>query len=805
MSGKQIGQYELMDRLGRGGMAEVFRARQVTVNRQVAIKIVIPEIAQSAEFLNRFKREAEIVANLSHPHILKLFDYGAHDGMLYLVMELQQGGNLADLIRKDPLSLDQAITLLSQLASALDSAHAQGIIHRDLKPQNVLLDKQGNAYLADFGIAKMMQADMTTFTNTGATMGTPAYMAPEQWEGNTIDARTDIYALGIMAFEMLTGQAPFKAETPASMMYAHLQASPPPLRQAGLNVPILVDEALRKAMAKKPEDRYPSAMAFVEALRDAAQGKAPHAARKASTTVTPAAGVAPTAAAAADAPPKSPTPAGGVQPQTVSQHRSPTAGNVGREGGGRAGLLVTALAAMVLVGAGVVLALSQRASNAAAQDANVRTALAATNRANVAIEATQTKLTHVTLTTEAETAIAIAMQPTETDTATVTLMPSETPTELPPTATPTITRTPDASETAYAASIMEAVQATAAQGRTQTVVAGLPTATPTATFTPTATRTPTNTPSLVPCLTLTPARLLVEPIPATTTALTVTLIVTVENVEWLTVTSEFNNAFFVAGQPIVITLAPNTAQRFAIAAQIRKYSIGDCQYGGYVLTTQVDRSGQPLAIRQLPTPTPTATATFTPSDTATPTATATATKTATASPTATQTPSFTITPSVTPTPEVIQAKVVVSTNSVNVRNGPGSAYNRLGVAYRDEEYLAVAKVGTGINLWYLIEWKESRRSWIWSGAVTLVGDQNRIEVAKTIPVPPATRTFTPLPPTQPPASNPNPNPNPQPTSVGATATFAPASPVPTFPPFTPIPFPTMPCISCLPQSLYEME
>jgi serine/threonine-protein kinase len=789
MSGRQIGQYELMDRLGRGGMAEVFRARQITVNRQVAIKVVIPEIAQTPEFINRFKREAEIVANLSHPHILKLFDYGTQDGLLYLVMELQPGGNLADLIRKAPLPLDKAITLIGQIAGALDSAHAQGIIHRDLKPQNVLLDKQGNAYLADFGIAKMMQADMTNFTNTGATMGTPAYMAPEQWEGSTIDARTDIYALGIMAYEMLSGEVPFKAETPASMMYAHLQATPPPLRREGSNLPALVDEVLRGALAKRPEDRYPSATTFAEALRAAADGRVFSAASAVrSTTTTPPAIVAPATSGAGALTP--PTPTGSGQPKTMPSRPAPAA-----RGGSRAGLLVVALAGLVLIGAGVVFALSQRENNVRAQQDLVLTALAGTNSVGIALTATRSV---------EQTAIAVAMQPTATATQTPA-PPSDTPTDSPPTLT--ATPTPDAAETAYAASIMQAVQETAAAGRTQTVIASTPTDTATATasatttFTPSATRTPTNTATPAPCLTLTPAPLLVEPIPATTTALTLTLTITAKHIEWITVTSDSTNAFFSAGQPVMIALTPNTTHRFAVAAQIGNFSIGGCTYGGYVLTTQVDRLGNPLIIQQLATPTPTATETFTPSATVTPSPTATASHTVTASATATFTPSVTVTASPSPTPEVIRAKVVVSTNSVNVRNGPGSAYARLGVAYRDEEYLTVAKVGTGINLWYLIEWKDDRRSWIWSGAVTLVGDLNQIEAAKTIPVPPATRTFTPLPPTQPPASNPNPQPGPTsppgPTSVPPTATYIPLP--------TDDPFPTDICSTCLPYSSAEME
>jgi serine/threonine protein kinase len=178
--GQRIGNYEIISILGKGGMAIVYRARQINVQREVAIKVIKPDLAETDELIRRFEREANTVASLTHPHILKLFDSGQHEGMLYLVMELLTGGTLGDLIQDNPLPPERVQHLLDQMADALDYAHGKGLIHRDLKPQNILLDNQGNAHLTDFGIAKMLSAG-TVLTQSGVAMGTPAYMPPEQW------------------------------------------------------------------------------------------------------------------------------------------------------------------------------------------------------------------------------------------------------------------------------------------------------------------------------------------------------------------------------------------------------------------------------------------------------------------------------------------------------------------------------------------------------------------------------------------------------------------------------------------------
>jgi serine/threonine protein kinase len=265
--GQQLGQYQIIGVLGEGGMATVYRARQQKINREVAIKVIESKLARNADFIKRFEREAQTIATLSHPHILKLFDYGEQGNIIYLVMEILVGGSLADLIRRTgPLPLITIYRILDQIGTALSFAHQKGIIHRDLKPLNVLLDEADNAFLTDFGIAKLLN-DSTALTQSGAAMGTPAYMAPEQWQGQPIDSRTDVYALGVMLYEMLSGELPFRGETPASMMFKHLNEHHAPILRARADLPQGIEDVLEKALAKDRDKRFQSADDLVEAFK----------------------------------------------------------------------------------------------------------------------------------------------------------------------------------------------------------------------------------------------------------------------------------------------------------------------------------------------------------------------------------------------------------------------------------------------------------------------------------------------------------------------------------------------------------
>jgi len=248
--------YRIESELARGGMGIVYLARQTFPDRRVALKLLSPELAADPDFRERFIRESNAAASTEHPNIVPIYGAGEADGRLYLAMRYVQGTDLGALIRGDgPLDPERAVAICSQVAAALDAAHARGLVHRDVKPGNVLIDEAGNAYLTDFGLIARNEVE-TGITKTGQFMGTTAYCAPEQIRGDEVDARTDVYSLGCVLFECLTGQPPFPRENEAATLYAHLQDTPtkPSARRA--SVPSSLDVVVRKAMAKRPDWRY---------------------------------------------------------------------------------------------------------------------------------------------------------------------------------------------------------------------------------------------------------------------------------------------------------------------------------------------------------------------------------------------------------------------------------------------------------------------------------------------------------------------------------------------------------------------
>lgn len=268
--GQTLGQFQLLEIIGEGGMSTIYRAYQPSMSRDVAVKVIQPDESESEEFFARFDREAHVIASLSHARILKVFDYGVIGNIAYLAMELLRGGSLADRIERGPLPIPAIVDILNQIAPALDYAHQRGIIHRDLKPHNILFDEVGNLFLTDFGIVKLQGADQA-LTREGALVGTPAYIAPEQWEGIEIDRRADIYALGVTTYQMLTGRLPFEANTFYDMMQLHLHRPPPPLSAYRAGLPPSLQAVMNKALAKAREDRYFTTSEFAISFARAAE------------------------------------------------------------------------------------------------------------------------------------------------------------------------------------------------------------------------------------------------------------------------------------------------------------------------------------------------------------------------------------------------------------------------------------------------------------------------------------------------------------------------------------------------------
>lgn len=268
LTGLQLGPYKVIQLLGEGGMAAVYEAYHATMDRSVALKVLPRHFASDEQFVKRFQQEAKLLAQLQHPHILPVFDFGTAEGYTYLTMPLVKTGTLSGLMKGEPLSLKQVRAIIAQLGDALDYAHSRGLVHRDVKPSNVLVDERGNCLLTDFGIAKLV-AGSSKLTTAGGIIGTPAYMSPEQGLGQTLDGRSDLYSLGVILHELATGRAPYDAETPIAVVLKHVHDPLPKPRALNPDLPVGLEKVILKTLAKKPEDRYATGKELVEALEAA--------------------------------------------------------------------------------------------------------------------------------------------------------------------------------------------------------------------------------------------------------------------------------------------------------------------------------------------------------------------------------------------------------------------------------------------------------------------------------------------------------------------------------------------------------
>ncbi len=536
MIGTKLGPYEIIEEVGRGGMAAVYRAYQPNVDRFVAVKVIFRSIASDSKSLDRFQREGRLVARLEHPHILPVYDYNGLNDPPYIVMRYLPTGTLKDVLEREQLPFHEVAYLLTQIASALDYAHRQGVVHRDIKPSNIMVDGDGNAFLTDFGIARNFES-ASGLTGTGMAIGTPGYMAPEQGLGTGVDGRADIYSLGVMVYEMLTGKMPFNAETPMAIILKHINEPPPEVTLTNPNVPPAVNAVLQRAMAKNPADRFATGTEMARALSaalgpsgdsaplhlQAAAARTIHEleaqrAEKSKTMALKATpGVLPPASGATPALPVSSV----TPPRTGTQ---PTGTSMAAKGAALGAGAVIALLALIALGAFIATSVITGGANASATAAaavangtstGVAIAALSTNSANSSATATAiVQNTANTSTAAAKTDTAILVIQAQTSTASAEAG----------------TRTGLQTITVVATLTTGAVNAATQTAATQTALTKLPITKPSETAKPTNTTAASSTPkpsnSAAPSLTNTiPATLTVTPLPPTLTpTFTLTLI-----------------------------------------------------------------------------------------------------------------------------------------------------------------------------------------------------------------------------------------------------------------------------------------
>lgn len=275
LENRMLGEFQLLRRLGRGGMATVYLAEQTSLKRSVAVKVLLPEFVNDATYLQRFKTEAMAAAGLNHPNIVQVYVIGQDQGLAFIAQEYVQGMNLRDFItKKGPPDLTLSLHIMRQAANALQAAGAAGIVHRDLKPENILMTRKGEVKVADFGLAQLTQhGKRVNLTEVGVTMGTPLYMSPEQVHGQKLDHRSDVYSLGVTFYHLLAGNPPFRGESAIAVAMQHVNNQPQLLEELRPDLPIALCQMVHKMMAKKPDDRYADAQAVIRDIKRISQAR----------------------------------------------------------------------------------------------------------------------------------------------------------------------------------------------------------------------------------------------------------------------------------------------------------------------------------------------------------------------------------------------------------------------------------------------------------------------------------------------------------------------------------------------------
>jgi basic membrane protein A len=356
--GENVGAYRVVEQLGSGGMATVYKAYHAALDRYVALKVMHPAFKGDRNFLTRFQREARVVAKLEHPNIVLVYDFSEHEGSPYLVMRFIEGETLKARLERGQLTLPEILDVVRPVGEALTYAHKRGVLHRDIKPSNVILAHDGRIFLADFGLARIVQAGESSLTRD-AMVGTPYYISPEQAIGKSeLDARTDIYSFGVVLYELLTGRVPFKSDTPFAVVHDHIYTPLPLPTSINPNLPQALERVLLKAMAKEPDDRYDSAVELVAAVEDAVTGVAAIPPARPAVTPTPAPIVAPTEAEPVPPQPQVQEPLAEPLPEATPTEQPLPSLQERREGkrrpwllalGGLAAIAVIAVAAIFLV------------------------------------------------------------------------------------------------------------------------------------------------------------------------------------------------------------------------------------------------------------------------------------------------------------------------------------------------------------------------------------------------------------------------------------------------------------------------